>query len=205
MKALNNYLENHEKQEFRNLVNIPLTKITGIVGYDNFKKLINDYDIGITAFYNEYSLKILSLVEENHEVMKYKLLSRYTLWGAIITMIIFPIVVSNYWLFLGLGLIPIAIMAMSIIKTPIYSISWIIILGLIIYTVSVSNFSILGIIFPFVALITGPRNAKILYRNTLVKSSIKNELCFKYLFYIGILILHEKETGEIIRIKENIY
>ncbi len=75
-------------------------------------------------------------------------------------MFIFPIVVSNYWLFFGLGLIPIAIMAMSIIKTPIYLISWIIILGLIIYTVSVSNFNILGIIVPFVALITGPRNAK---------------------------------------------
>lgn len=200
MKALNNYLENHEKQEFRNLVNIPLTKMTGLVGYDNFKELINDYDIWITAFYNEYSLKILSLVEENHEVMKYKLLSIYTLWGAIITMIIFPIVVSNYWLFLGLGLIPIAIMAMSIIKTPFYSISWIIILGLIIYTVSVSNFSIFGIIVPFVALITGPRNAKLLYRKTLINSSIKNELCFKYLFYIGILILHDKETGEIIKI-----
>lgn len=201
MTTLENYLENHEKEDFRNLINTPLNEVTGIEGYKSIKELTNDYDIWINAFYNEYSLKILKLIEYDYEVIKFKWLSQYILFGAIIFMIIFPVIISNYWLYFGLGLIPVAIFAMGIIKTPIHTFSWLIITGLIIYSILSGNYSVFGIIIPFLALILGPRNAKLLYRKTLIKSAIRSELCFKYLYYIGIILLHNRETDEMIKAK----
>lgn len=204
MTTLEIYLENHEKEDFRRLINNPLSEVTGLEDYISIKELTNDYDIWITAFYNDYSLKILKLVEYNYEVIKFKWLSQYILFGAIIFMIIFPIIISNYWLYFGLGLIPVAIFAMGIIKTPIHTFSWLITIGLIIYSLLSGNYSVFGIIIPFLALIFGPRNAKLLYRKTLIKSSLRSELCFKYLYYIGIILLHNRATDEMIKAKNKI-
>lgn len=202
MIRLKNYLENHPKEHFRELVSLPFNKVSGAERYNSIEELTNDYDIWVSAFYNEYSMKLLKLVETNHEAIKFKWLSRYILYGTIAFMIIFPALVSNYWLYFGLSLIPLAIFAMGIVKTYFHVISWITTICLILYSLFSGNYSIFGIIIPFVALLIGPRNAKLLYRKTLIESSNSSEICFKFLYYTRILVLHDKKTGEIIRAKD---
>lgn len=127
-------------------------------------------------------------------------MSEYTLFGSLFIMLIFPIIVSNYWLYFGIGLFPISMFAMGLIKTPFHTLSWLLIFGLVFLFIYKRDYSLFGIIFPFLALITIPRNAKMMYRSTLRKSSEGDELCFKYLYKIGIIVLHNRKSNQLISV-----
>lgn len=197
MNRLKEFLENHDKQEFRDLHSKSLNELTGLQEYGTVRELIANFDIRINVFaLTEFNTDILWLVEYDNEAKKFKWLSQYIFSIAIPFMLIFPILVANYWLYFALLLIPISIFASSIIKSPVQTLFWLIIIGLILYSLISGNYDIYGMVLPAIILLVGPKRAKTLYRETMIKSAMRNELNFKFLWFIGMIQLHNRQTDE---------
>jgi len=204
MSKLQNFLENHQKDDFRDLIEKPISDLTGISDLQTLKELLNSYEICPNPFVIiEFNTAILSLVEYDNEFIKYKWLTQYSMFGSIIFMLVFPLVLSNYWLYFGLLLLPLGIMSSSIIKTPFYSLSWLVTIVLTMYALYSNHFEIFGLIIPHLTLNLGLRNGKLLYRDTMVYSAMRNELCFKFLYYIGIVQLYDRSNEKLIKYSTN--
>jgi len=194
MNRIENHLKNDLREEYRNLINIPLSELTGLEDCSTFEELKNNYLIYANPFkIQERNIIELWLIEGNNESRKFKWLSPYTIKASIFFMIIFPLLVSNYWLYLILILIPVAAKASSIFPSPSKLLYWIAIIGLIIYALFSKNFEIYGMITPLLLLKIFPQKSMVLYRDTILNAARSNELNFKYLFYIRMVTLQEKK------------
>ena len=111
-------------------------------------------------------------------------------------MLLYPLLISNFWLYFLLPLIPLAAYANGILKSPYKKLYWLSILGLSIYSVIFSKYELFGMIIPAFVQVKSIHKAKYFYMDTIIKSAIRNELNFKFLYYIGLIKLENKITGE---------
>ena len=195
MTRLEEFLKNHKKKSFNDLLNRELGEITGLKYYSTVKELMTDFDIWIYTF--DYKTNILRLVEYDNEVKKFKWLSTYIIFGSILFMLIFPIIVSNYWLYLFILLVPLSIFASGLIKNPIQTLFLLIVIGLILYSIFAGVYINIAMVIPAIIILIGSKKAKLFYRHSLIKSAIRNELNFKFLWFIGIIQVRDKLTDEI--------
>lgn len=199
MNRLKEFIVNHEDQAFKELLHKPLRDLVGLTDYRTVKELIVDFDILINVFVLiKYNSFILRLVASDNEVKVYNWLSKYILFGVIIFMLVFPWVVSEYWLFILILLIPIALFSSGILRSPIKTLFFIIVTGIIIYSIAFRDYTIIAMTIPPIILIICVREAKILYRNTMINSAARDELNFKFLWFIGMIQLRNKLTNEVI-------
>lgn len=196
MSRLKDFLENNTEQALRELIELPVTELTGIPDYRNIKELEYFYDIYINVYaLLKFDTFVLWLVEYDNEYKKFKWLTTYMLYGSILFMLLYPILVSNYWFYLTLPLLPLSALASGITKSPYKWIFWFIIVWLTLYALFSSNYLLFGMICPAALLVKSIQKAKYLYSNTIIKSAKRNELNFKFLFYIGLIRLENVITG----------
>jgi len=200
MNRLQNFLENHPKSGYKDLIEKPINQLIGINDCRTLKEIVDNFNILTNPMaIIEFNTTILWLVEGNKELAKYKFFTTYLLFGSIFFIIIFPILVSNYWLCFGLLLIPLGVMSSSIIKTPIYFFSWLIVIALSVYSLYSKNYEIFGLIVPYLILKLGLRGGKLFYRDSMVRLAMQNELNFKFLYYIGIVQLLDRYNGQLVK------
>ncbi|GAB6283083.1 MAG: hypothetical protein STSR0008_18380 [Ignavibacterium sp.] len=197
MEKLNNFLMNSSSQELRNLTSISVSQITGLPEYNTIKEITTDWDIWLTYPVTRYDLNILRLLEANKVIKIFNLLTNYNVFFMSLIMIIYPILVSNYWLYLGLSFLLLGIFGSSMGKSPIKTLFYFINIIVIIYSLVSNKIEILGITIPPLLLVIGMTVAKKKYRNTIISLAAQNDLYFKFLWFTGIILLHNKLTKKL--------
>jgi hypothetical protein len=199
MENLKKYLTEHKKEEFNSLADKSISDLTGLTGFNSIKDILTKYDIYTTGQVINFNTTILWLIDYENEYNKYKWYTQYMTFGAIILLLILPIFTSNYWLYFGLLLLPIGLMATSIIKTPFYNLFWILIAMLIGYAFYSSQYSILGVAALNIIFMLGFRQGKLFYRDTIIRAAIRSELCFKFLYHIGMVHLYDRDNDTFVK------
>lgn len=193
MENLEKYLRNHEEDELKSLIDMPISDLTGILECNTMSEVLTKYVLYTPLSYNYYNANIIWLVNYENEYNKYKWYTQYLGVGSIFFLLIFPIVVSNYWLYFGLLLLPIGLMASSIYKTPFYNFFWIIVILLIVSSFYFAQYSMLGVVVLNVLFMRGLKMGKMFYRDTLIRAATRSEICFKYLYHIGMIQLYNRK------------
>jgi hypothetical protein len=199
MENLIKYLTEHKKEEFNSLADKSISDLTGLTGINSIKDILTQYDIYTTGQVIHFNTDILWLIDYENEYNKYKWYTQYLTFGSVILLLILPIIASNYWLYFGLLLLPVGLMATSIIKTPFYNLFWILIAVLIAYAFYSSQYSILGVAVLNIAFMLGFRQGKLFYRDTIIRAAIRSELCFKFLYQIGMVHLYDRDNDTFVK------
>ena len=200
MNRLHDFLTNHKDSDFNDLPDKSIRDLTGLTEYNTVKELLNDFDIYTTMQVIKFNTDILRLVEYDKEFAKYKWLTQYVLFGSIIFALVYPIIVSNNWLYFGVLLLPFGIFSGGLIKTQLYNLSWIVAFVLMLIANLTKHYEIIRIAIPHLALMLGLRNGKLLFRETMIRSAKRNELCFKFLYYIQMIQLYDRTNDKFIKI-----
>jgi hypothetical protein len=175
-------------------------RFNGLEAYNSIREVFDNLEVWTNTFVLiEFNTFILWLVEENNESTLFKGMGLHSIYIIGLLYLVYPIVVSNYWLYFGLLMIPLSIMSSGIMKTPLKSLFWLIEVVLTIYSIYTVNYKILGIVVLSYLLKYFPQKAKTIYRDSMIKYALKNELKFKFLYYIRMISLYNRQTETLIK------
>lgn len=193
------FLENAETDKLRRLPNEPLQSLIGLASFKNFDELRQKTIIKHNLFIQEdYDKNLLFILDKDRTLLWFKVLSGYLISLVVIFLIIFPLIVSNYWLYFFLPLILISALSTSPVKTIFKPLFWVIILTAGGYAFYSSQFEIFGMILPILALKFSTSYARKLFQKEIIQSAKNDELSFKWLYARGSVVLEDKDNGSLI-------
>lgn len=198
MEKLYNFLLNHDDSDLNNLPELKINQLKNLESYNDLESINNNFDFGIDFSATNYSINLLRLCTTSFTVIRFKFLSSYLLFISIVTLILYPIFVSNYWLYFTLPLAYISFMASGIYPTFYSKLFIIMIILFLILIIFLSKYVLIGILVGLFFMKVGPYRSKLYYRNSLVKYARNNELIFKFLYLENILQLRDKKTEVIV-------
>lgn len=202
MERLKKFLLSSGEPQLIELIERPLKSFNGLENFDTLKEALNNYTIWPNAMeVLNFNIGLLKYVEERNEIRNINLMKNSIFLIAIL-FLIFPLLVGNYWLYFSLILIPLGVMASGILRNPLKLIFWLIMVILGLVAVLSKNYEVLGVVFLSISLKYLQQKAKTTYRDAIIKYSCKNELNFKFYYYLNLIVLYNKNTDEIIRYDE---
>jgi len=198
MEKLYNFLINHKDSDLNNLPDLKINQLNNLESYNDLESIISSYDLGIDFSAANYNLNLLRLCTSSLTVNIFRFLSSYLLFISIGILILYPIFVSNYWLYFTLPLAYISFIASGVYPTFYSTLFNIMIIIFLILIIFLSKYVLIGILVGLFLMKVGPYRSKMYYRNSLVKYAMNNELVFKFLYLENILQLRDKKTEEIV-------
>ncbi len=193
---LNTFLENHSNEELQNLSNTKVSELHNLNDFNSYQEIIKSKEIWHRLFeQKDYDVDILSLVD-NKKRNLFRFLSSWFLL-CLITMLVIPLILSNYWLYLFLLLLPISALASGPIKTPIKPLFWLIIIGIGVYGIAMENYDLLIMLVPLLILKYSVTKARKVFQKSIIKAAKSHEIFFKFLYITGNISVYDSEKDEL--------
>jgi hypothetical protein len=194
---LKNFLRNHKNDRLRKLEETEIFELDNLEEYNDLECILEENYIYHRLFEQKDYDKDLLLLLDRTKVKTFAFLSSWILILCLIAMLIIPIVLTNYWLYLILILLPLSALASSPINTIFKPLFWILVLSTIFYGVYNQNYDWIFMILPLLILKFSAVRSRKIFQKTIIQSARRTELNFKFLYITGTISICNKETDEL--------
>lgn len=194
---LNTFLQNHSNEELQTLSDTKISELNNLNNFNSYQEIIKTKEIWHRLFeQKDYDVDILSLVD-NKKRNLFRLLSSWILLSCLIVMLVIPLILSNYWLYFFLLLLPLSALASGPIKTPIKPLFWLIIIGIGIYGITMMNYDLLIMLVPLLILKYSAIKARKVFQKSIIRAAKSHEIFFKFLYITGNISVYDSEKDEL--------
>lgn len=195
--AFKEFIRNHQDLEVRKLEFTSLEELTELP-YKTILELRENFEFRAMPFKINYNQDLLLMLSNNSMVNIYRFFGLYSALIILILMLFIPIFLSNYWLFICLLILPIAYFSGTLFFTPIKTLFYLILIILTVVGLTAGPKALLVYVLLSWSLNKFLLKAKKLFNEILIKSSLKDELTFKFLFYINVINLYDSTSDTFI-------
>lgn len=193
LKSLTEFLANAKAEGLRLLPKQSIQSLYGLNSYSSFEDLKEENEIKFRFDSSEgYNADLLYILDRDKRLLWYRLFDTYLWMLLLVAMLVYPLIISNFWLYLLLVLVPVVSFSRN------WKTGWIVIVLSAAYFVNTENFEAYGMVILFMLVRIVKATARNIFEKEIVNSARRDELAFKWLYARGSIKLVNKNSGSLI-------